>query len=179
MFDKIIISLSDEAIGDEAHEHYAWTSPYTATNTKYDNYFWADVESPILLVDGYYYYITQSDGIVWKRNTETGSSSSLFTISSTWPVWGQTYYHYTGNYSQIAYAEQRLYINTYAEIISIDCSGGNRKTHATQDTSEGYIWGLRISGRELEYFVSRDRYYYGVEAYKTVPILQKSFKSSV
>lgn len=159
--------LSDNAISDEEHGHYGWVGGKSATSTKYDNYFWSDVETPIIMVDGYYYYITQENGAVCKRNASTGAVSEIYTVSSTWPCWNKPGWHWRGNYSQIAYCDNTLYINTHAKILSMNLSGGNVKTIASQSTSEGYIWGLLINGNKLEYFVSRDRWEYGVEKTKS------------
>lgn len=159
--------LSDNVISDDEHRHYGWTNKHSATSTKFDNYFWTNVETPIIMIDGYYYYIEKESGNVCKRNSNTGEVNEIYTVSSFWPCWNKPGWHWRGNYSQIVHYENTLYINTHNKILSMDLSGGNVKTVVSQNTSEGYIWGLIINGNKIEYFVSRDRWEYGVEKTKS------------
>lgn len=159
--------LSDSALSDEDHGHYEWEGGYPATSTKYDNYFWTNIRTPIIMSDGYYYYIDSLEGKVIRQHFEAGKLETIYEISELWDVWDKPGWYYSEKYAQIVCKDRTLYINTPTQILSMNINGTNVKTVETYDGDNGYIWGLTLSGDEITYFVSRDKWEYGIEEYIT------------
>ena len=156
---------SDSVISDAVHKHYGWTGGYSATGEKYRDYFWTNVETPIVVTDESYYYVNHSG--LCKRNVGTGNVNVIYEIDY-WPVWGHpnSYYGYKG--SSVICVRDCIYFNTADKILSMDISTQKIETVLQHDTSTGYVWGLRRNGNAVEYFVSRDLFEYGIEATKTI-----------
>ena len=161
--------VSDSAMADDEREHYDWESPYKATSTKYDDYFWKYIDSRIILIDGYYYYIT-SEGDICKRNVTSGKTNTIYSLYTSWPCYNKPGWHWRGNYSGFEYCNDMLYANTNSKIISMNLSGNNVKTVVSQDTDEGYIYGFVLKGNKLVYDISRDVHEFEVESQKSIII---------
>ena len=70
--------LSDDAISDDTHRHFGWDSKYSATSTRYDDFFWNDINSNIQYYNGEWYGVknewSDEPGIFkynFSDNTET------------------------------------------------------------------------------------------------------------
>lgn len=113
---------------------------YQATDTRYDNAFWTDCDSPLVLAGDDCYYITDS-GNINKTCLEdiTDAGVSLQSIGS-WPVWGGSG-NWIGAFSGLFQIQDRLYYNDKSSIYSIALDGTDRKTEFIADTSTGYIYG--------------------------------------
>lgn len=115
-----------------------------ATDTRYDNAFWTDCSSPLVLAGDDCYYISfdsAASRAVLKKGTLDNVTESGTTVQSIgrWLSEGGGYWG--GAYSGLFRIGDRLYYNDQASIYSIAMDGTDRKTEFTADTSTGYIYG--------------------------------------
>lgn len=121
------------------------TVDYKATDTRYDNAFWTECDSPMVLdgTDCYYVaYDSSTSQYAVKRETLNNLTGSGVTLQSVgnWPVWGGGG-SWNGAYSGLFRIGDRLYYNDKASIYSIAMDGTDKRTEYTADTTEGYIYG--------------------------------------
>lgn len=145
--------VSDQAFrtvsGARKRAHYGWTSKYTCTNTSYDNAWWTKVESPIILEDEDVYYISGEK--IQRRNRKSGEETSWDVDFGVWKVWGNPGSKWQGVYSGLFCYEDELYYNTATEIRKIDLDGENDQLVYTLTSDDGYIYGIRRVGKQVEY----------------------------
>lgn len=126
---------------------------YTATDEKYDNYFWIKCNNQMALYDGSYYYVNTS-GNLQKYNLSTGEQTTLVdTISKAW------------SYSGVYVIGDRLYYNTKDMIISTDFDGQNALREYALEATEGeniYNSFLNADG-QIEFVVAVNSSYLGNE----------------
>ena len=81
--------LSDEAIGDEYHNHYAWDSNgKRARDNKYDDYFWINIDRAMRYHNGKWYW-AQNFGTEYMRegiNSYDFSDNTIENITDTYDV---------------------------------------------------------------------------------------------
>lgn len=109
-----------------------------ATSTKYDNAFWNDLKSSIVIADGTWFYDDRSFNII-AYNPDTNTSKAVYTFTKPWPsAPGRSW---SVSLSGIAYAYGKLYFNTYNSIISMNTDGSDAKTFLTlSDYSDTSIY---------------------------------------
>lgn len=152
----VFFLVSDDAIADENYykrPHYSWSAANKAESDKYDNYFWYEIDKPLISAQGNWYYIDESGNII-KKNVTTGNEKNIFTINTRWYVWGKPFSYWVGCYSGIGLFNNRIYFNTPDKIQSINLDGTELKTVYTPDTSSGDIYGLIINGKKIIYGLS-------------------------
>ncbi len=113
---------------------------YQATDTRYDNAFWVDCDSPLVLAGDDCYYITDSGNVNKTRLEDITDAGTFVQSIGRWPVWGGSD-NWIGAFSGLFQIQDRLYYNDKASIYSIALDGTDRKTEFTADTSTGYIYG--------------------------------------
>lgn len=151
--------LSDSAIkqvrGEVNKSHYGWdlARKYPCNNTRYDNAYWKEVKSQIVVNDNYAYYIVNNS--IMKRNLTSNTTTSLFNSFGDWPTWNQNG-HWIGNFSGFFMNNNKLYFNTYNKIYSIDKNGGNKQVVYSPSVTSGYIYGIRDKAGVLQYKLSVD-----------------------
>lgn len=113
---------------------------YTATDVRYDNAFWTDCDSPLVLEGDDCYYVS-SEGSINKTVLSgiTNKGTAIVSIG-TWPVWGGGG-TWNGSFSGLFRIGDRLYYNDKSSIYSIALDGTDKRTEFTADTSTGYIYG--------------------------------------
>lgn len=113
---------------------------YAATDVRYDNAFWTDCDSPLVLEGDDCYYVS-SEGSINKTVLSgiTNKGTAIVSIG-TWPVWGGGG-TWGGSYSGLFRIGDRLYYNDKSSIYSIALDGTDKRTEFTADTSTGYIYG--------------------------------------
>lgn len=113
---------------------------YAATDVRYDNAFWTDCDSPLVLEGDDCYYVS-SEGSINKTVLSgiTNKGTAIVSIG-TWPVWGGSG-TWVGSFSGLFRIGDRLYYNDKSSIYSIALDGTDKRTEFTADTSTGYIYG--------------------------------------
>lgn len=151
--------LSDSAIKKKNHD--GWDTKIKCSSTKYDSFFWKNVNSPIVFDETNYYYIVSSNDIynanskLIKRNKKTNSIKQLTSISA-WPMWGLSGSYWLGAFSGLSIYNGQLYFNTYKSIDKISTSGKNKVSILNPSVKDGYVVGSRIHNGYLEYQIKKD-----------------------
>lgn len=115
---------------------------YEATDTRYDNAFWTECDTPLVLVGDDCYYISFDSAAVLKKaamNNITDFGTTVQNIGS-WRVWNGNG-NWVGAFSGLFRIGDRLYYNDSTSIYSIALDGTDKKKEFTADTSSGYIYG--------------------------------------
>lgn len=145
---------SDGVFQDTAHNHKDWSVTsgssvvdYQATDTRYDNAFWTDCTSPLVLSGSDCYYISPDGGQSGKPalmktslNDVTADGTALQEIDK-WTVWLSSPMAWQGAFSGLFRIGDRLYFNDKANIYSVVMDGTDKKTEFTANTTYGYIYG--------------------------------------
>jgi len=132
---------SDGAFRFEGEGHYGWEVSdvgYSAVNRKYDNAFWNDVDSPLVL-DGEQW--NDCYFIVYDSGSRTGKikKTSLSALSGAgteiadigrWTVWGNTNSYWQCAYSGLFQYQNRLYYNDTSSICQ------SKSQHFMKDSHE-------------------------------------------
>lgn len=88
--------LSDNEIKER--KHYGWRTSIVADDNTYDDFFWRDVDSAIVLLDGNVFYA--SDSGIEKRQGFDGIPDVLYSFRNTyWYVWDKNGYYWQKKYS--------------------------------------------------------------------------------
>lgn len=117
---------------------------YQATDTRYDNAFWADCDSPLVLAEDGCYYISFDSAAgqaVLRKGTldDVTDSGTVVQSIGKWAAEGGGYW--LGAYSGLFRIGDRLYYNDQYSIYSIALDGTDKRTEFTADTATGYIYG--------------------------------------
>ncbi|MBD5474450.1 MAG: hypothetical protein HDR17_00425 [Lachnospiraceae bacterium] len=167
---------SDAVFQDANHQHYDWyvTSggevvDYQATDTRYDNAFWTNCDSPLVLAGDECYYVS-SKGSINKTNLSQITNQGTTVVSiGTWPVWGGGG-SWGGSFSGLFQIGDRLYYNDSSSIYSIAMDGTGKREEFTADTSTGYIYGSAYCQGKVLYALHKDPNETGKEEVLTVDI---------
>ena len=139
---------SDAGITDA--RHYDWETDIVANNTKYDDYFWQNVQSALCMEGDVVYYVgddsTYANRIIHTFNLKDGSDATFhqyaystsqdFYYPGLNPIWvaGKDIYYATGNL---------LYHTTTA---------GGEPTLLYDTGIESTIWAVYLSGDTLKFY---------------------------
>ena len=136
--DTGIVNATDTA-------HTGWESDNDCTGTKYDSFFWTDVDSRILFPgDGTCWYMRDN---VLCSNRVTGGAETRRDSSaagSYWPVPGSASAHYAGNRSVLTGQGDRLWFTGPQAVYLYDRASGLSGTAYTytggRDISTAWSW---------------------------------------
>lgn len=148
--------LSDDIMEHE-RDHYGWNlkDSISCNSTEYDDAYWQEVTSPIILVDGNIYFIrkTSKGNSLCKFNTETANEESLAQLGN-WNVW-QSGATWVGVFSGLFIEGNEIYYNTSTEIKKMSLEDEAEKVvYKPEDNlKNGYIYGLRKKGETIEYLI--------------------------
>lgn len=161
---------SDNAFRDECgHSDWVVTEGseevnYKASDTSYDNAFWTDCDSPLVLADGDCFYVIYDEvkgvGVINKSKLSdvTDKGTTVCDIG-TWTSWDGTGF-YEGAYSGLFYVDDRLYYNDKSVIYSMALDdAGNAAGVPVKfsiDTSEGYIYGIALCQGKVLYALHKE-----------------------
>lgn len=145
--------LSDSAIESASGTMHTGWQEYTdiaAESTRFDNYFWRDIESGFFPIDGLWYFVDKKGNI--KNYDFTGDSENLvLSVDSTWKKWGTTNVFLNDKYVRILEYNDRLLYNTDSEVYITDVNEVSPEKIFEADTSTGYIYGIGIKEDKLTY----------------------------
>lgn len=149
--------VSDEAVQEArggTNHHKGWDlTELVCDNKKYDDAYWENIKSQIIFKGNSSYYI---DGnTLYRRADDSGDTESL-TDLGRWYVWDGAGSYWTSSYSGLFMYEDELYYNTASEIRKTDLEGDNDTLVYKPDTSEGYIFGSKRNGAEIQYIIKQN-----------------------
>lgn len=144
------------------NRHYNWTcfDGIQCTDTTYDNAFFNEVRTPIVSGgDGYYYYISNVSGAIFRWDPKTDTRSRMSTTDIRWSAPEGVY---QSMYTGLVRIDRILLYNSSDAIMAYHLDTGITETiHKT--TVSGYICGLSLTyaadstGREVPYLIYQVR----------------------
>ncbi len=159
--------VSDKAFStttNERNRHYDWvitkgsqTIGLTADSTTYDNEFWINITSPLIMGDNMCYYIESSGdydnkyGNIVQRNILNGIESRILSGIGVWTSLDGGYWE--GVFSGLFRIGNRLYYNTPTHICSISLDGGEQQinTEPLGTTDGQYVYSSAFCQGEVKY----------------------------
>lgn len=171
--------VSDEAFRS-SREHYQWVVTYgnqevnlVASDTTYDNAFWVNTNSPLVIKDDNIYYINHATKRIMKRAYSSGEESTLYTISDMWRPSDSLNSYYTSSYSGLFRLGDRLYFNTPDYISSITFEGTDERQETEKlSGADGSVYGSIYRGG-LIYYVLYTQYQYTKETPRSAQLLNE------
>ena len=131
-------------------KHYLWNVTegnhvvnYKATDTRYDNAFWKNCYSSLILEGVDCYYIS-SDQRIKKASLAEPSAAGI-------DIGGTGTYTEPGQASGLFILNGRLYYNTKNSICSIGLTGNDGRTEFYGDGSKGYLYGCAFAQGKVLY----------------------------
>lgn len=143
--DKKIISASGTK-----HTDWITADNITADSTKYDNYFWRDIESAFLPIDQAWYFVDKN-GDINAYDFDSNTYQVMFNTNTSWLKWGSTYQYLNSRYVRIASVNDCIIYNTDREIFVTDTDFNYSEKLYEADVSTGYIYGIGIDNGQLIY----------------------------
>ena len=145
--------LKDAAYFQQTH---AWeTSGLEACDDAfYNEGFWNDTDAQMVYHEGGMYFI-RNDGKLYRHDfaedeiTEPGTL--VAEIGGRWGVVGNENAFYKGNYVKLAARGQKLYYSMPTGIFTCGFDGNGQKQFLAADTSQGYVYGMKLTGDALYY----------------------------
>lgn len=140
--------LSDAAIETAENgrkRHYDWVDNVECSSTKYDDYWWSEIRSQIVLVNGRYYYIKQNgSGLGFQLYEREGNTeTSKYSNSSRWNVWGESGY-YTTAAAYLSKQGNYLYFNDNLNLYAMKVTGSEPQVVYTYNNNDGYVYGAMV-----------------------------------
>jgi len=150
---------TDRSGGGQTHAGWDRTD-LACTDTSYDDVFWRGVPSQIVYDEGGMYFLlefTDEEGYlyftIFKIDLVTGEMTALVDDIGTWYVWDGAGAYWLSSFSGLFLYEGELYYNTESEIRKVSVDGSSNTLVYKPDTSNGYIYGTRRSGNEIQYII--------------------------
>ena len=148
--------VSDEAVQEArggTKNHWGWDrTDLVCDNAKYDDAYWEEIDSQIILKDNTSYYIRENS--IYKRDVNSQEETELKNLGR-WYVWGGTGSYWVGAFSGLFLYNDELYYNTATEIRKISVDGTKEDLVYKPDTTAGYIYGSKKSGTEIQYVLKQ------------------------
>ncbi|MDO5559192.1 MAG: transglutaminase domain-containing protein [Oscillospiraceae bacterium] len=143
--------LSDQAIQTTSDvrtvSHYNWDSNgITAQSTKYDNEFWAYVNTE-MFISGSKWYFIDKDGVYSTYDTlDQTVSTNVIIDDEKWMVWGSTNEYWSGKYTSLIVSGGTVYYNTPTMIYSMNMDGSYKQavSYVNPYDTDGYVYGMVI-----------------------------------
>ena len=148
--------LSDETISDVSvtgQAHYGWDlqTQLECTSKTYEDEYWNDAESRVFFEGDSAYYVRRRG--VYQRNLSSGNERLLADLGS-WYVWDRPSY-YVDAYSGLSVYNGDLYYNTRNELRRVSMDGEEDVLIYAPDTENGFVYGSKITGNELQYVIKQ------------------------
>ncbi len=148
---------SDTGIADDDH---VWDpAGYEACeDTSYDAAFWTASKTQMIYHGGYW-YMAGTDKLLYKHNfTEHAITSPgiyVATFDAYWYVYGNPEKYYSGNFGRLATRYGKLIYSMPDRISLCEFDGSGRMDIKGIDTADGYIYGMRLVGDDIQYQLSK------------------------
>lgn len=153
--------VSDSMLGDD--HSFTWEEGYgQCFDTGFDNWFWRDVNTAIIPMDGDFFYI--KNGTIYKWDVESNSIKKCVSLSSKWYVKGKSgsYWRYKNsdgswntNFSVMQPTGNKILYNTAYSIKTFDPKT-NKLAVICEYNGKGCIYGFRYNGSSITLQVSQD-----------------------
>ena len=152
----------------ESHSSTDWTDSTTnvytndTSSTRFDGAWWSDVITAVPIIGHTGAYTTNSDSSnFYLRNMRTGETVSRpLPARAVWPVFGQQYSSWMGNYCSFTALNGLFYFTLPTEIFSASSSGETESVYklTKDDLAAGYLYGIVADGNALYYNIGEQAY---------------------
>lgn len=153
--------VSDALLSDD--HSFTWEEGYgQCTDTGFDDWFWRDVNTAIIPMDGDFFFIKK--GTIYKWDLESNTLIKCKTLTSKWYVKGKSgsYWRYKNsdgswntNFSVMQAAGDVILYNTPYSIKTFD-PATNKLSVIYDYKGKGCIYGFRYDGNSITLQVSSD-----------------------
>lgn len=150
-----------KATNDGAHSahDFKYSLNVKTDDKTFDNYYWANVDSAFVPLNGAWYYLAYQNGIMRTEAPERQGELEKW-IDARWYVWGSSNSWWQGLYSGLSRYNDTLIYNTPNAVYSYDPENAKEAqavyTLTTAERSKGYIYGTVVDGNVLRYAVQQD-----------------------
>ena len=142
---------SNDWITSSEGGHYGFEE-IDATSTRFDDAFWHDVDSPIIINDSDYYYCDKAEKAILRTNDDFEETQTIYTFNNRWYADPEHHSHWGGIYSGLAFYDNRLYFNTNDSIMSCELNGSSVMNEYTIDDGDNdSIYSLFGIGNNIYY----------------------------
>ncbi len=153
--------ISDTTMKTEK-DHHGWDeSLYSCNDMQYEDDYWVYVDSQIIYgedeiyyIDSYYdeeYFLGEYFYIVGMDKT-TNEITDYYFLDFIWSAGGGAYW--PGLYSGFFMVDNTFYCNSEDTIYALGLDGEVKEVFHLDDTSNGYIYGIRENGTKIQYALS-------------------------
>ena len=127
----------------------------------FDNYYWANVDSAFVPLNGKWYYLLYQSGLMQTEDPKQAGSLKK-PINTVWHVWMNGSSYWPGLYSGLSRYNDELIYNTTDTVYRYDPKSKTEQkvvySLTAAERSEGYICGTVVVGNELRYLVQQSPY---------------------
>lgn len=136
--------LSDAAMQDR--DHYGWTQKVTASDTRYDSFFWRSVNQPIPAQGDKLFYMDPNAARSAEKlySWQPGTGSKLLYTFNAYDLGGS----YDVGYDPLALSNGRLFYLVGKRIYSVDLTGSDRRLENTFQADGQYPYSAVFSQEE-------------------------------
>lgn len=130
----------------------------TVDHTRFDKYYWANVDSAFVPLNGKWYYLLYQSGLMQTADPKQEGSLKK-QINTVWYVWMNGSSYWLDLYSGLSRYNDTLIYNTPDAVYSYDPKNAKEQTVyklTPEERSEGYIYGTVVDGNVLRYAVQQD-----------------------
>ena len=158
--------LSEEKIkttnnGAHSATDFKYSLNVKTDNKVFDNYYWANVDSAFVPLNGAWYYLAYQNGIMRTEAPEQQGELEKW-IDERWYVWGSSNSWWPGLYSGLSLYNDELIYNTTDTVFRYDPKSKTEQKEVysltAAERSKGYICGTVVVGNELRYLVQQSPY---------------------
>lgn len=135
--------LSDAGI--TAAEHHDWETSVTAGNTKYDDFFWTTIKTPLSVVDDVVYYADPDITMLTVKAWPIGASASSTVYTASFTSYGS-------GYDPVQATSSRIYFVNRRDLYSVDHAGQDLKLEYSA-SSDPYISRLLTDGAAMQIYL--------------------------
>lgn len=147
--------LSDEALEKTEPVHRNWSSPYIANNSTYDELSFKSIQTGLLPTKRGWIGIDQ-EGTLYFFNFKKGVFRYGNHLTKLWHPLYETGKYYNKNYSTLLKSQETIYYNDHSSIYSLDPVTNKAVKIFTNNSQDGYIYGMSAKDSSLTYYLKKD-----------------------
>ena len=127
------------------------------TDTTYDNAYWTNTNTQMIYHEGAWYYFDNSERRLYKNQNQdvTAQGDYVTALSGYWNVYENSGFRYEKGFVRLASRYGKLIYSMPDCIYMCDFTGANKKALLHADTSDGYIYGMRLQDDEIVYQIAQ------------------------
>lgn len=147
---------------ENLNKHSGWNrTDLECTNEKYDNYYWINIDSPIVIKNDYAYYIenetnksTYTYRNLFKKRNISNNNETILTTFDVWNVWNSNSF-YPSTFSGLFINDNYIYYNTANTINKFSILDEQDEVIYNNTSSDGYIYGIIQKGKDIAYTIKQ------------------------